>query len=63
MANESMELSVTAKVRILKYAEGTAPENADPFETIEKEITFTGKEAEQVIKEFGGDMNVINNNR
>jgi hypothetical protein len=50
------KLNVTIKTRLLKYAEGCCPENADPFETIEKEITLTGAEAAHAIKQFGGDV-------
>lgn len=53
---ENAQLSVTAKIKILKYAEGTAPENSDPFEVIEKEIVLFGEDAKQAIKQFGGDV-------
>lgn len=57
--HEESTLSVTAKVKIFKYAEGVTPENGKPFEVVEEEQVFTGKDAAElrrVMKEAGYDV-------
>lgn len=46
-------ISIKAKRRIKKFAEGQNPEIDTPFEVIEKEEVFIGEDAEKIMKELG----------
>lgn len=56
----NLELRVVATTRIAKFAEGQNPETDEPFETVEKEIVFTGEEARKILDSIGGTPNGIN---
>lgn len=47
------KITVKAKRRITKFAEGADPEKDQPFEVIEKETVFTGQEALKLLDQFG----------
>lgn len=63
MASDQSKITITAKTRLLKFNEGQNPETDEPAEVVEHEYTFTGEEAEQILKHTqanGGTVNAIN---
>ena len=50
---EEMQLRVTAKRRIAKFAEGANPETDEPYAIEEQEVVLTGDEAKQVLDQMG----------
>jgi len=59
MANDRPRIAITAKRRVLKYAEGTNPETGEPFEVVEKVDIIEGEEAERLLKQL--DVEVTDN--
>lgn len=53
MAEGEMQLSVKAKRKIVKYAEGADPKTDAPFEIQEEEFTLVGAAAEQLLADMG----------
>lgn len=47
------KITVKAKRRITKFAEGADPGKDQPFEVIEKEDVFTGQEALNLLDQLG----------
>lgn len=50
---DPMQLKVTARRKIFKYAEGANPETDEPMAVEEKEVLLTGKDAEEALAEIG----------
>jgi hypothetical protein len=53
MTNTNLQIKVTAKRKILKFAEGSNPETDEPFEVIELEEIYTGDQAIQIADQYG----------
>lgn len=60
MAGDANRVTVKARVRILKFAEGADPNTDAPYDIEEKEVVLTGEDAERAIREMGGNINGIN---
>lgn len=54
MAEQSASISITAKRKIFKYAEGVEPVEGNEYEVVETEVLITGKEAEELLKQMEG---------
>lgn len=50
---EAAKVTVTAKRRILKFAEGANPDVDEPIEVIEKEDVLVGEEAVAFLQSLG----------
>lgn len=53
MADSKLGISITAKRRILKFAEGADPKKDKPFEIIEKKETYEGQQALDIMARMG----------
>jgi len=56
MQNDAGRVTVTIQTRLLKYAEGVAPEMGQPFEVVEREHIVEGDEARRLLREMMRDV-------